>query len=136
MNGVPVRIEIGPRDIENGVAAIMRRDTLEKQTYPLESLAESVTALLQQVQKEMLVKSKTMRDERIVKCYSLEEIKVAVDNGNFALVAWDGVRESEDKVKEYCQATARVMQEGALISETCAISGNKAVTNVIFAKAY
>lgn len=136
MKGVPVRIEIGPRDIENNVVMIARRDNLEKFTMSFDDLEEKIHALLDTIQNDMFEKSKTMRDSRIIKCKSIEEIKNAVDNGCFALASWCGDRACEDKVKELLQATTRVMQDGELISETCAICGEKAVTNVIFARAY
>ena len=135
MKGVPVRIEIGPRDIENGQCVIVRRDTLEKQVLSLDNLA-SLKDLLDTVQKEMLEKSRKNRDARIKESTSLEGIKQACDDGCFVKACWCGERECEDKVKEYAQATSRVMTEEECEGEVCAICGKPAKKKVYFARAY
>lgn len=136
MKGVPVRLEIGPRDIENGVCVIVRRDTLEKEQLALSDLA-SLKGLLDTVQKDMLEKSRKIRDERIKTASSLEEIKKRCDEGNFVKACWCGERECEDKVKEYAQATSRVMiDEPVGEDEVCPICGKKAKKKVYFARAY
>ena len=136
MKGVPVRIEIGPRDIEAGHAVIMRRDTLEKSTMALDSLAENVKALLETIQKDMLESSRKRRDAKIVHADSLDGILKGVEGQNFVKAGWCGCRECEDKVKETAAATARVMCDEEGVPERCAICGKPAKHNVIFARAY
>lgn len=136
MKGVPVRIEIGPRDIEAGHAVIMRRDTLEKSTVSLESLAETVTKLLDTIQKDMLEASRVRRDKKVVHADTLQGILDGVEGQNFVKAGWCGCRECEDKVKEFASATARVMCDEEGVPERCAICGKPAKHNVIFARAY
>lgn len=136
MKGVPVRIEIGPRDIEAGHAVIMRRDTLEKSTMALDSLAENVKALLETIQKDMLESSRKRRDAKIVHADSLDGILKGVEGQNFVKAGWCGCRECEDKVKEVAAATARVMCDEEGVPERCAVCGKPAKHNVIFARAY
>ena len=136
MKGVPLRIEIGPRDIENNQVMIMRRDTLEKQTMSIDNVQEGITELLDVVQKDMLVASKARRDAKIVEAESLDEILKGVENKNFVKAGWCGCRECEDKVKEVASATARVMCDEEGVPEKCAICGKPAKHKVIFARAY
>ncbi len=136
MKGVPVRLEIGPRDIENNQAVIVRRDTFEKTTVSLDNLAECVNAILEQVQSNMLVKSKAHRDARTIEADSLDGILSGVEGKNFVKAGWCGCRECEDKVKEVAQATARVMCDEDGVPEKCAICGKPAKHKVIFARAY
>ena len=136
MKGVPVRIEIGPRDIENGQVVIMRRDNLEKQMVAISDLEKFIPELLDTVQKDLLAKSRAKRDAKIVTADSLEGILKGVENQNFVKAGWCGCRECEDKVKETASATARVMCDEEGIPEKCAICGKPAIHNVIFARAY
>lgn len=135
MKGVPVRLEIGPRDVENKQAAVFRRDTLEKFFLPLENIAEAAEKLLGEVQANMLEKSRKNRDARIVYAKDMGELFAGVENKNFVKAGWCGCRECEDKVKELTAATARVIAEGET-SDTCVACGKKAKHTVIFARAY
>ena len=136
MKGVPVRIEIGPRDIENNQVMVARRDNLEKQPISMDNLADTIVALLDTVQKDLFIKSKANRDKRVVEADSLEGILAGVENKNFVKAGWCGCRECEDKVKEFAQATARVMCDEEGVPEKCAICGKEAKHKVIFARAY
>lgn len=136
MKGVPLRVEIGPRDLEAGHAVIMRRDTLEKSTVPFGELLNRVVSLLETVQKDMLTLSRERRDKKIVHADSLDGILSGVEGKNFVKAGWCGCRECEDKVKEYAAATARVMCDEEGIPDRCAICGKPAKHNVIFARAY
>ena len=136
MKGVPLRVEIGPRDLEAGHAVVMRRDTLEKSTVPFGELVKTVASLLETVQKDMLTLSRERRDKKIVHADSLDGILSGVEGKNFVKAGWCGCRECEDKVKEYAAATARVMCDDEGIPERCAICGKPAKHNVIFARAY
>jgi prolyl-tRNA synthetase len=135
MKGVPVRIEVGPRDIENKQMVVMRRDTLEKSQLELFD-SNAVKELLQVVQKEMLEKSRERRDSRIVWANSVEEILKGVDGKNFVKAAWCGCRECEEKIKEQTQATARVIAPDSAEGKVCAVCGKKAEKVVYFARAY
>ena len=136
MKGVPVRIEVGPRDIENNQVVIFRRDNLEKQTASMDNLALSVKGLLDEIQTSLLIKSKANRDGRVCEADSLNGILNGVENKNFVKANWCGCRECEDKVKEFAQATARVIDSDATEGEVCAICGKPAKHKVIFARAY
>ncbi len=136
MKGVPVRLEIGPRDIEANQAMIARRDTFEKNAVSLDNLGDTISKLLDTIQKDMLEASRKRRDAKIVEATSLEEILQGVENKNFVKAGWCGCRECEDKVKEYASATSRVMVDEEGVPETCAICGKKAKHKVIFARAY
>lgn len=135
MKGVPVRIELGPRDIEAGKMICARRDTLEKSEVSLENAVESVKELLNTVQKDMLENARKRRDERIVYADDMQGILAGVDAGNFVKAGWCGCRACEDKIKEETGATARVYAEGES-AEKCAVCGNKAEHLIIYARAY
>ncbi len=135
MKGVPVRIELGPRDIEAGKMICARRDTCEKTELPLESAVESVKALLKTVQKDMLETARARRDSRIVYADDMQGILKGVDDGNFVKAGWCGCRDCEDKIKEETGATARVYAEGES-AETCAVCGKKAEHVIVYARAY
>ena len=135
MKGVPVRIELGPRDIEAGKMICARRDTCEKAEYALENAVESVKELLANVQKDMLESARKRRDSRIVYADDMKGILDGVDAGNFVKAGWCGCRACEDKIKEETGATARVFAEGES-TETCAVCGKKAEHVIIYARAY
>ena len=136
MKGVPVRIEVGPRDIENNQVMVARRDNFEKNAVSMDNLDKFMLELLDIVQKDMFIKSKANRDKKVVEADSLEGILQGVENKNFVKAGWCGCRECEDKVKEVASATARVMCDEEGVPETCAICGKKATHKVIFARAY
>ncbi len=136
MKGVPLRIEIGPRDIENGQAIMARRDNFDKQTISLETIKDTVLATLDAVQADMLVKSRKNRDSRIVEADSLQCIFEGVEGKNFVKAGWCGCRECEDKIKEKAAATARVMCDQEGVPKKCAVCGKPAKHKVVFARAY
>ncbi len=135
MKGVPLRIELGPRDIEQGNLTVFRRDTLEKEVVSAENEVDLVNNLLTQIQTNMLEKSRKNRDSRIVEADSLEGILDGVEKGNFVKAGWCGCRECEDLIKEKTAATSRVFVEGES-AEKCAVCGKKATSKVYFARAY
>ncbi|MBQ3506767.1 MAG: proline--tRNA ligase [Clostridia bacterium] len=135
MKGVPVRIELGPRDIEAGKMVCARRDTLEKSELSLANAAESVKSLLAQVQKDMLEAARARRESRIVYADDMAGILAGVEEGNFVKAGWCGCRACEDKIKEETAATARVYAEGET-RETCAVCGEKAKHVIVYARAY
>ncbi len=137
MKGVPVRIELGPKDIENGVVTLARRDTLEKFTLPIGEVAERIPALLSEIQKHMLEKSRAFRDSRVKTVENFEQFKDAIESGNFARAGWCGCRECEDAIKEETAATARVIPfNDDHKCGTCVHCGKKAEHTVLFARAY
>lgn len=135
MKGVPVRIELGPRDVEAGKMLCARRDTLEKIEMPLENVADGVKGLLAQIQKDMLNAARVHRDGKIVYADDMDGILAGVEAGNFVKAGWCGCRECEDKIKEQTAATARVYAEGES-AEKCAVCGKKAEHVIIYARAY
>ena len=107
LKGVPVRLVMGGRDLENGTVEVMRRDTLEKETVNFEGLATYVTNLLEDIQNNIYQKAKNFRDAHIYECDNYEEFKERVKDGGFFLCHWDGTAETEARIKEDTQATIR-----------------------------
>ncbi|MEO5997350.1 MAG: proline--tRNA ligase [Chitinophagaceae bacterium] len=138
MKGVPVRIAIGLRDIENNVVEIARRDTREKLSVPLDGLTGHVTELLEEIQQNMYKKAKDFRDSHIIRVDSWEEFETALEGeGGFISAHWDGTVETEANIKEKSKATIRcipldnVQEEGV-----CILTGKPSVQRVLFARAY
>ncbi len=138
LKGVPVRIAMGPRDLENGTLELARRDTLEKQSVAQEGVEDVIEALLVEIQDNLWSKAKTYRDEHITKVDSFEEFqKVIETKGGFVLAHWDGTEETEDKIKEITKATIRCIALDAEDEEgICVYSGKPSSKRVLFAKAY
>ncbi len=138
MKGVPVRIEIGPRDIENGVATVARRDkTEEKFTIRLDDIATELPKLLADIQTNMYNKALAFRDSHVKIVSDTAELKDAVDSGNFALGMWCGDRECEDKIKEVTGASTRNMPfDQTPCGDKCVCCGKKATKKIYFGKAY
>ena len=135
MKGVPVRIELGPRDIEAGKMLCARRDTLEKTEISLDNAVDGIKALLDSVQKGLLEKARKHRDERIVYADDIDGILAGVENGKFVKAGWCGDRACEDAIKEKTGATARVFAEGET-KDVCACCGKKAAHVIVYARAY
>lgn len=137
LKGVPVRLVIGARDLENGTIEVMRRDTLEKETVALAGIEEYVKNLLDDIQKNMLVKAKAWRDSKIYECDDYEEFKEKVKGGGFFLCHWDGTAETEAKIKEETQATIRCVPFGyEQTPGTDMVSGKPSKCRVIIARSY
>ncbi len=136
MKGVPLRVELGPRDIENGKMTVFRRDTLEKDDgYALSDAETQIGELLRTICKDLYDRAERRMRERILTVHSPEELLDAVNRGNFARAGWCGERACEDRVKEFAQATARVLDENH--TETvCLCCGKPAKHTVFFARAY
>ncbi len=135
MKGVPLRIELGPRDIEAGKLTFFRRDTCEKGEMGSENCEEAVKELLGAISVNLYEKAKKRMEERIVNAQTLDELLAGVDGGNFVRAGWCGERACEDKVKDFAQATARVMDEKNDMP-VCVCCGKKAKRTVFFARAY
>jgi prolyl-tRNA synthetase len=135
--GVPVRIAIGPRDLENGKAEIARRDTKTKEVVDFEGLENYIEDLLNDIQRNLLEKAKKFRTENTFVVDSYEEFKSRIDEGGFFLAHWDGTKETESKIKEETQATIRCLPlEGDNEPGVCMVTGKPSAGRVIFAKAY
>ena len=138
LKGVPVRLVIGPKDLENGTVEVMRRDTLEKETRQFEGIDEYVNTLLEEIQTNIFEKAKKYRDEHIFECNNYEEFKTRVKDGGFFLCPWDGTTETEARIKEETQATIRCVPLGVDQSNPGVdmVSGKPAKYKVLIARSY
>jgi len=138
LKGVPVRIAVGKRDLENGTVEIARRDTLEKQTVAQNDVVDFVSNLLEEIQDNLFQKAVDFRTEHTTSVYNFEEFKTAVANkGGFVSAHWDGTEETENKIKDLTKATIRCIPNDAKEEiGTCVFSGKPSSKRVLFAKAY
>ena len=138
LKGVPLRIGIGPRDLENGTVELARRDTLTKEVVQMEGIAELIKAKLDDIQVNLYNKAKTYRDENTRPANSWDEFKDLIENtGGFVEAHWDGTAETEDKIKDLTKATIRCIPLDAKQQEgKCILTGNPSTQRVLFAKAY
>jgi prolyl-tRNA synthetase len=138
LKGVPIRLAMGPRDLENGTLELARRDTLEKQVVSFEAVGDVIVNLLIEIQENLFSKAKTFRDEHITKVDDFETFQKTIKNkGGFVLAHWDGTEETENKIKELTKATIRCIAIDAENEEgTCVFSGKPSSKRVLFAKAY
>ncbi|WP_296094021.1 proline--tRNA ligase [Alloprevotella tannerae] len=138
LKGVPVRLVMGGRDLQNGTIELMRRDTLEKETLQVEGIEEYVEKLLEEIQQHMFHKASKFRDEHIFPCDDYDDFKKRVKDGGFFLCPWDGTEETEAKIKEETQATIRCIPFN--VDQTNPgvdmVSGKPAKHKVIIARAY
>jgi len=138
LKGVPVRIAVGPRDLENNQVEIARRDTKEKTTVSMDGITETVSQLLLDIQSNLFERAKKYRDEHITKVDSWDDFIATLDNkAGFVSAHWDGSSETEDKIKEMTKATIRCIplnneQEAGV----CILTGNPSTQRVLFARAY
>jgi prolyl-tRNA synthetase len=138
MKGVPVRIAIGARDIENNVVEVARRDTQEKQSYSQENIAITISNLLNEIQESIYKKAVDFKNDNITEVNSYEEFKKVLETkGGFISAHWDGTSESELKIKGETKATIRcIALDAKEETGTCVYSGKPSSKRVIFAKAY
>lgn len=138
MKGVPLRLEIGPKDIENNQAVLVRRDTSEKIIVPLDELNTKVPELLENIQVSLLEKARKLRDEKTYSASDINEFKDIVENKpGFVKAMWCGNKECEDKIKEVTGATSRCIPfEQEHIADTCVCCGKEAKHMVYWGKAY
>ena len=138
MKGVPLRVEIGPKDIENNQCVIVRRDTMEKTIVSLDELEDKIQYLLSTIQKDKLHRARENRDTNTFKAKTMDEfISVLKDKSGFVKAMWCGDRECEDKVKELAGATSRCIPfEQEEVSDTCVCCGKKAKHMLYWGKAY
>ena len=137
LKGVPVRIAIGARDLENGTVEVMRRDTLQKETMSFDGIAEHIKSLLDDIQANIFKKALDYRASVTREVNSYEEFKVEIEKGGFISAHWDGTPETEEKIKEETKATIRCIPlEGDKTPGKCMVTGRPSACRVLFARAY
>lgn len=137
LKGVPVRLVLGARDIENGTIEVMRRDTLEKETVSIEGIEGYVEKLLNDIQNNIYTKALNHRLEMTTKVDTWEDFKTQIEKGGFILAHWDGTTETEEKIKEETKATIRCIPlDGEEEEGKCIYTGKPSKRRVIFARNY
>jgi prolyl-tRNA synthetase len=137
LKGVPVRLAIGPRDLQNGTIEVSRRDTLEKQVVAIDGIDNYVEQLLNDIQNNIYKKAFEFRAQNTVKVDTWDEFKLALKNGGFILAHWDGTSETEENIKTETKATIRNLPlEFEAEEGKCIYSGKPSARRVLFALAY
>ncbi|MGB5359290.1 MAG: proline--tRNA ligase [Eudoraea sp.] len=138
LKGVPVRIAIGQRDMENGTYELARRDTLEKQVVEADEVVTKIEFLLEDIQRNIFEKARNYREEHITEVDGYEEFKRVLDQkGGFISAHWDGTTATEDKIKEETKATIRCIPlDSTGEAGSCMVTGKPSLKRVLFAKAY
>lgn len=138
LKGVPVRIAIGPKDVEKGTVELARRDTLQKEFIDKEKVVGRVISLMNEIQETLFQKADSYRSEHTTEVASYEEFKSVLNGkGGFVLAHWDGTSETEERIKNETKATIRCIPlEGDNASGTCIFTGKPSERKVLFAKAY
>ena len=135
--GVPVRVTLGARDLEQGLIEIARRDTLTKESMQIEGLSDKIEKLLEDIQENIYNKALHFREESTREVNSWEEFLVEIEKGGFLSCHWDGTPETEEKIKEITKATIRCIPLDAKEEEgKCIFSGKASNKRVVFARAY
>jgi len=138
LKGVPVRIAIGPKDLEKGTVEVARRDEMSKEIVSSDNIAEYVSNLLKEIQDNLYNKAKNYRTEHTTKVDSFDEFKDVLENkGGFIEAHWDGTPETEEEIKKLTKATIRCIPIDAKDEEgVCILTGKPSNKRVLFAKAY
>ncbi|MFT4772212.1 MAG: prolyl-tRNA synthetase [Cryomorphaceae bacterium] len=138
MKGVPVRLAMGPRDLENNTVEVARRDTLTKEFIPFEEVEDRAVDLMDIIQKSLFDKALSFREEKTTSVDSWEDFQdVIKTKGGFVLAHWDGSAETEERIKQKTKATIRCIPQDSVEEEgKCIFSGNPSSRRVLFAKAY
>ena len=137
LRGVPVRLGIGMRDLENGTVEVARRDTLTKESRPIEDIARYVNELLVEIQANIFQKALAFREENTFRVDTWDEFKDQIEKGGFILAHWDGTADTEEKIKDETKATIRCIPlDAAHEPGKCVYSGNESSKRVVFARAY
>ena len=137
LKGVPVRLVMGGRDLENGTVEVMRRDTLEKETMSVENIEQVVKTLLDEIQANIFQKALKYRQEHTITVDSYDEFKEKIEEGGFILAHWDGTTETEERIKEETKATIRCIPfDGDTTPGVCMVTGKPSARRVLFARSY
>lgn len=137
LKGIPVRVVFGPRDLENNVAEVARRDNLTKESVSQEKLVSHIEQLLEDIQNNIFEKAKTYREENTTEATTWEDFKARIEKGGFVIANWDGTAETEEKIKEETKATIRCIPfDIPQKAGKCIYSGNEGKHTVLFARAH
>ena len=137
LKGVPVRLALGSRDLENGTIEVARRDTLTKETYSIDGIEDHIEQLLEDIQKNIYQKALDFRAKTTKTVDTYEEFKVAIEEGGFILAHWDGTPETEEKIKAETKATIRCIPlQGDKTPGVCMVTGKPSSQRALFARAY
>lgn len=137
LKGIPVRLVLGARDLENGTIEVMRRDTLEKESLPIEGIEERVKEMLDDIQDNIYKKALEYRNRRTITVDTYDEFKERIEEGGFILAHWDGTPETEARIKEETKATIRCLPfDGDLTPGKCMVTGKPSARRVLFARSY
>jgi prolyl-tRNA synthetase len=137
LKGVPVRVAVGPKDMENQAVEIARRDTKEKQSVSFDEAAHFIRDLLNEIQQNIYQKALDFREEKSTSVDNYEDFKLQIDAGGFVYAHWDGSEETEERIKTETKATIRCIPLNAKEEEgSCVLTGNPSSRRVVFAKAY
>ena len=138
LKGIPIRLAIGERDLENGTVEIARRDTKEKETTAIDGIAAKIESLLSEIQNNLFQRALKFRDDHTSVANDWDEFKEILDNkGGFVYAHWDGTHETENKIKELTKATIRnIPLDSTLENGECILTGHPSKQRVLFAKAY
>lgn len=137
LKGVPVRLAIGARDLENGTVELMRRDTLEKSVHPLSGIEDYIKNLLEEIQQNIYDKALKQREEMTRTVETYDEFKTEIEKGGFILAHWDGTPETEERIKEETKATIRCIPlDGDKTPGVCMVTGRPSKQRVLFARNY
>lgn len=135
--GVPLRLAMGPRDLENGKVEVARRDTKTKEVIDFDGVESYIVTMLDEIQKNLLQKAMDFRASNMKKVDTYQDFKEQIDNGGFFLAHWDGTKETESKIKEETQATIRcILLDQEPETGVCMVTGKPSAQRVVFAKAY
>lgn len=137
VKGVPVRLAIGQRDLEQGTVEMMRRDTLQKETVPFDGIANHIVDVLDDIQKSLYQKALDRRIEKTITVDTYDEFKKQIENGVFIMAHWDGTPETEAKIKEETKATIRCIPfDSDKTPGVCMVTGKPSAQRVLFARSY
>ena len=137
LKGVPVRLAIGARDLENGTIEVARRDTLTKETQNSDTIASHVKSLLDEIQENIYKKAFDFRASQTISVDTYEEFKEKIEDGGFIMAHWDGTPETEERIKEETKATIRCIPlNGDTTPGKCMVTGNPSAQRVVFARSY
>lgn len=137
LRGVPVRMAIGPKDLENGTVELARRDTLEKKPVPMEGIEDYIAGLLEDIQKNLYNRALERRDAMTHTVDTWADFEAALDKGGFIMAHWDGTAETEEAIKDKTKATIRCIPlNNPQEAGSCILTGKPSVQRVVFARAY
>ena len=137
LKGVPIRIAMGPRDVENNTVELVRRDTLEKKVVNLDNLLDLVQEALENIQENLFLKAKLFQEKNTFRVDDWSDFKEKINLGGFVSAHWDSTSETEDEIKKLTKATIRCLpMDSTLEKGSCILTGKPSSRRVIFAKSY